>query len=84
MAENAVVDTGVLYNKINSQLEELRSMLSSQTGARVPDITGPVATEKKKRAKPNLSEEQIAVLKERLVKAREAKKAKRLTQIEPK
>ncbi len=78
MAENAVVDTGALYNKINSQLEELRGMLTSQSGARVPDINAPAAPEKKKRAKPNLSAEQIAVLKERLVKAREAKKAKRL------
>ena len=80
MAENAVVDTGALYNKINSQLEELRGMLTHQGVPRIPDGQAPAAPEKKKRAKPNLSEEQIAVLKERLVKAREAKKAKRLAQ----
>lgn len=80
MAENAVIDTGALYNKINSQLEELRGMLSNQGGVRVPDGQLPAAAEKKKRAKPNLTPEQITVLKERLVKAREAKKAKRLAQ----
>jgi len=72
-----VIDTGALYNKINSQLEELKGMLSAQP--RVADGQAPAAAaEKKKRAKPTLSDEQVAVLKERLVKAREAKKAKRL------
>ena len=76
MAEDsAVIDTGALYNKLNSQLEELKGLLQGSGGsmAPVPDVPP-----KKKRAKPNLSPEQIQVLKDRLVKAREAKKAKRL------
>lgn len=75
MAENAaVIDTGALYNKLNSQLEELKGLLQGSAGMTpVPDVAA-----KKKRAKPNLSADQIQVLKDRLVKAREAKKAKRM------
>lgn len=75
MADSAVIDTGALYTKLNSQLEELKTLVQGHVSSVqvVPDV--PV---KKKRAKPNLSPEQISVLKERLVKAREAKKAKRL------
>lgn len=78
MAESAaVIDTGALYAQLNSQLEELKGLISGgRTVAMAPDVSGPV---KKKRAKPNLSPEQIQVLKDRLVKAREAKKAKRLS-----
>jgi len=77
MAESAaVIDTGALYAKLNSQIEELKTLITgSQSTAMAPDVSQVV---KKKRAKPNLSPEQISVLKERLVKAREAKKAKRL------
>lgn len=77
MAEKvSSVDTSSLYDKLNSQIEELKGMLKGASS------TAPVADyipEKKKRARPNLSEDQIKVLKERLVKAREAKKAKRMS-----
>ena len=77
MADNsAVVDTGALYNKLNSQLEELKGLLQASGGSSVVPV--PDVPAKKKRAKPNLSTEQIQVLKDRLVKAREAKKAKRM------
>lgn len=81
MAESAaVIDTGALYAKLNSQIEELKTLIGGHISTKFPPDLSLLESPKlkKKRAKPNLSPEQINVLKERLVKAREAKKAKRL------
>ena len=75
--ESAVIDTGAIYAKLNSQIEELKTLISGSQAV-ASDVPQPQVKNKKKRAKPNLTLEQIEVLKQRLVKAREAKKSKRL------